>query len=85
MNYHSSTYPTESYQADLEHYLLESALVDNEQLALAKKLQARQEGPLLMVLFQLSFIDLQQFSGLIDWTAKVSTKATLELGTMKSY
>jgi len=74
MNYHSSTYPTESYQADLERHLLDSALVDHEQLALAKKLQARQEGPLLMVLFQLSFIDLHQFSGLLDWTVKTKVK-----------
>lgn len=77
MTYPSSTFtiesPVESNQEALEGYLLESALVDLEQLTLAKKIQARQEGPLLMILLQLSFIDLQQFNRLLDWT--VGTKS----------
>jgi hypothetical protein len=72
MSYPSSTFtidsPVETNQEALEGYLLESALVDLEQLTLAKKIQARQEGPLLMILLQLSFIDLQQFNRLLDWT-----------------
>ncbi|WP_019499823.1 DUF2949 domain-containing protein [Pseudanabaena sp. PCC 6802] len=76
MSYPFSTFtiesPVESTQEALEGYLLESALVDLEQLTLAKKIQARQEGPLLMVLLQLSFIDLQQFNRLLDWN--VSSK-----------
>jgi len=67
MNHSSSTFSAEIQQEELERYLLESALVDQEQLTLAKKIQVRQEGPLLMILFQLSFIDLHQFSGLLDW------------------
>jgi Protein of unknown function (DUF2949) len=60
-----------SNQEELERYLLESATVDQEQLNLAKKLQLKQEGPLLMILLQLSFIDLNQFSGLIDWNSRI--------------
>jgi hypothetical protein len=56
-------------EAELESYLLESALLNQEQLSVAKKMQARHEGPLLMILLQLSFIDLKQFSGLLDWTS----------------
>ena len=54
-------------QSELENYLLASAVVNQEQLSVAKRMQARQEGPLLMILLQLSFIDLKQFSGLLDW------------------
>ena len=68
MSYQSQTYAIASHQEDLEQHLLESLLVDREQLAVAKRWQERQEGPLLMILLQLSFIDLQQFSGLLDWT-----------------
>ena len=68
MSYQSQTYAITSRQEDLERYLLDSSLVDREQLAVAKRWQERQEGPLLMVLLQLSFIDLQQFSGLLDWS-----------------
>ncbi|GEM_PF-1370665 len=68
MRSESAEYFPDSDQQELELYLLESALIDQEQLNLAKKLQARQEGPLLMVLLQLNFIDVNQFSGLIDWT-----------------
>ncbi len=55
------------YQSELENYLLAEAVVNQEQLSVAKRVQARQEGPLLMVLLQLSFIDLKQFSRLLDW------------------
>jgi hypothetical protein len=73
MSYPPSTFaieiPVESNrETALEGYLLDSALVDLEQLTLAKKIQARQEGPLLMILLQLNFIDLQQFNRLLDWT-----------------
>ncbi len=68
MSYQSQTHAIASRQEDLERYLLDSSLVDREQLAVAKRWQERQEGPLLMVLLQLSFIDLQQFSGLLDWS-----------------
>jgi Protein of unknown function (DUF2949) len=68
MNYASATFTIESQQGELERHLLESAFVDCEQLTLAKKIQSRQEGPLLMILLQLSFIDLHQFSSLLDWT-----------------
>jgi len=61
-------------QEELERYLLESATVDQEQLDLAKKVQLKQEGPLLMILLQLSFIDLNQFSGLIDWNSKINSR-----------
>lgn len=67
MRFESAEYFLDSYQQELELYLLESAVIDAEQLNLAKKLQVRQEGPLLMILLQLSFIDVNQFSGLIDW------------------
>lgn len=70
MQSESAEYFPDSDQKELELYLIESALIDQEQLNLAKKMQARQEGPLLMVLLQLSFIDVNQFSGLIDWIPK---------------
>ncbi len=50
----------------LEQYLLDKGIVDNPQLDLAKKLQRRQRGPLLMILLELSFIDLHQLSGLLS-------------------
>lgn len=67
MSYQSHTYAIANRQEELEQYLLACSVVDREQLAVAKRWQERQEGPLLMVLLQLSFIDLQQFSGLLDW------------------
>ncbi|WP_041429924.1 DUF2949 domain-containing protein [Synechococcus sp. PCC 7502] len=70
MRSQSAEYYPDSDQQELELYLIESALINQEQLNLAKKLQARQEGPLLMILLQLNFIDVNQFSGLIDWTPK---------------
>jgi hypothetical protein len=71
-----TSFPIESQQVKLEQYLLESDTVNQEQLTLAKKLQARQEGPLLAILLQLSFINLQQFSGLLDWTVKMRAIAS---------
>ncbi|MEI6429236.1 MAG: DUF2949 domain-containing protein [Pseudanabaena sp. ELA607] len=65
----------DTHQTALEDYLLSTSVVDREQLAVAKKLQQRQEGPLLMVLLQLSFIDLNQFSGLLDWTVRARMDA----------
>jgi hypothetical protein len=50
----------------LEEYLLETGIIDRSQLSLAKKLQHRQQGPLLMILLELSFIDLEQLSRLLD-------------------
>ncbi|AFY71084.1 hypothetical protein Pse7367_2831 [Thalassoporum mexicanum PCC 7367] len=67
MNHNPATFADDKHQPELERYLLESATIDQDQLSLAKKLQAKQEGPLLMILLQLSFIDLQQFSNLLDW------------------
>lgn len=64
----SAEYLPDTNQKELELYLLESQLIDQEQLNLAKKVQARQAGPLLMILLQLNFIDVNQFGGLIDWT-----------------
>jgi len=58
--------PIDQSQSDLESYLLASAVVNQEQLSVAKRMQARQEGPLLMILLQLSFIDLKQFICLLD-------------------
>lgn len=50
----------------LEEYLLQTGIIDRSQLRLAKKLQHRQQGPLLMILLELSFIDLEQLSRLLD-------------------
>lgn len=50
----------------LEQYLLDSGIVNQPQLNLARKLQRRQQGPLLMILLELSFIDLDQLSGLMN-------------------
>jgi Protein of unknown function (DUF2949) len=71
MRFESTEYFPDRHQQELELYLIESDLIDREQLNLAKKLQVRQDGPLLMILLQLNFIDVNQFSGLIDWTPKL--------------
>ncbi|MDX1977591.1 MAG: DUF2949 domain-containing protein [Pseudanabaenaceae cyanobacterium bins.68] len=57
-------------QAELEQYLLDSATINQEQLIVAKRMQQRQHGPLLAVLLQLSFINLNQFGYLLDWSLK---------------
>ncbi len=57
---------------NLEQYLLDTGVIDLSQLNLAKKLQRRQQGPLLMILLELSFIDLEQFSGLMNLKGMLS-------------
>ncbi|MCF2972391.1 DUF2949 domain-containing protein [Synechococcus sp. Nb3U1] len=52
-------------EASLEQQLLAQGIIDQRQLALARKLQQQQMGPLLMILLRLRFIDLDQMSGLI--------------------
>ncbi|MEL7084364.1 MAG: DUF2949 domain-containing protein [Cyanobacteria bacterium P01_A01_bin.3] len=51
----------------LEQYLLSSGYVDDRELSLAKKLQAREQGPLLMILLRLNFIDTDQLAQLWDF------------------
>ncbi len=59
-------------QGILEEYLLNSRIIDREQLDVAKRMQLRQEAPLLMVLYQLSFINIHQFSQILDWLFQTS-------------
>jgi|GEM_PF-6993065 hypothetical protein len=59
-------------QGVLEEYLLNARIIDREQLDVAKRMQLRQEAPLLMVLYQLSFIDIQQFRQILDWLFQTS-------------
>ena len=59
-------------QGILEEYLLNARIIDREQLEVAKRMQLRQEAPLLMVLYQLSFIDIQQFRQILDWLFQTS-------------
>ena len=58
----------DAQQIALERYLLETMTVSAEQLAVARKVQARQQGPLLAILLQLSFIDIDTFARLLDWS-----------------
>ena len=51
----------------LEKHLLSNGYVDDRELSLAKKLQAREQGPLLMVLLRLNFIDTNQLAQLWDF------------------
>ena len=51
----------------LEQYLLETGIIDNGELLLAKKMQRRDQGPLLMVLLRLNFIDVVQLEQLWDF------------------
>ncbi|MFN3361678.1 MAG: DUF2949 domain-containing protein [Pseudanabaenaceae cyanobacterium] len=60
------------HQGKLEEYLLASRIINREQLDVAKRMQIRQEAPLLMVLYQLSFINIQQFSQILDWWLQAS-------------
>ncbi|MCJ2542123.1 DUF2949 domain-containing protein [Thermostichus vulcanus] len=53
-------------ETSLEQQLLAQGIIDQRQLALARKVQRQQMGPLLMILLQLQFIDLDQMSGLIS-------------------
>ncbi|MEN9204121.1 MAG: DUF2949 domain-containing protein [Thermostichus sp. DG_1_6_bins_120] len=50
----------------LEQQLLAKGMVNQRQLALAKKLQQQQVGPLLVILLRLRFIDLDQMRELIS-------------------
>lgn len=52
-------------ETSLEQQLLAQGIIDQRQLALARKLQQQEMGPLLMILLRLRFIDLDQMSGLI--------------------
>jgi hypothetical protein len=49
----------------LEQYLIDTGMVSMEQLLLAKKVQQQQQGPLMMILLRLCFIDLDQMNGLM--------------------
>jgi Protein of unknown function (DUF2949) len=55
-------------QASFEKYLLDTQIVSDRQLALAKKFQQIKQGPLPILLWQLSFITLYQLGALMDWT-----------------
>ncbi len=57
----------------LEQYLLDSGIISSAQLTVAKKLQHSQKGPLLMILLELSFIDLHQLGGLMSLYGTAST------------
>lgn len=50
----------------LEQQLLAKGMVNQRQLALAKKLQQQQVGPLLVILLRLRLIDLDQMRELIS-------------------
>lgn len=58
---------TQKVSKTLEQHLLESGYVDDRELHLAKKLQAREQGPLLMILLRLNFIDTAQLAQLWDF------------------
>lgn len=51
----------------LEQHLLTGGYVDARELSLAKKLQVREQGPLLMILLRLNFIDTNQLAQLWDF------------------
>lgn len=59
-------------QRQLESYLLNNDIVSSRQLELAKKFQKAKQGPLLILLWQLSFITLTQLSALLDWSSQIS-------------
>lgn len=63
---------TDPVQNKLERYLLDSEIVSLKQLNLAKKFQKMRQGPLLILLWQMSFISLKQFGALIDWSGQAS-------------
>ncbi|MEO1131192.1 MAG: DUF2949 domain-containing protein [Cyanobacteria bacterium J06639_1] len=50
----------------LEQYLLDRGIVDDRELRVAKKIQANEQGPLLMILLRLNLIDVNQLSNLWD-------------------
>ncbi len=49
----------------LDHYLLDNGILNPQELALAKKLQQQQRGPLPMILLRLRLIDLEQLTQLM--------------------
>ena len=59
--------PTQPNPETLEQHLLTSGYVDDRELSLAKKLQAREQGPLLMILLRLNFISTSQLDQLWDF------------------
>lgn len=59
---------SDSVQNKLERYLLDSEIVSLKQLDVAKKFQRLKQGPLLILLWQMSFISLKQFGALMDWS-----------------
>lgn len=60
-----------TFQSNFEKYLLDTETVSVRQLALAKKLQRTKQGPLPILLWQLSFITLIQLGNLMDWHPQV--------------
>ena len=56
-----------SVKVALEQYLLDREIVTEGELMLAKKLQRREQGPLLMILLRLNFIDMSQLEQLWDF------------------
>lgn len=63
---------SDSVQNKLERYLLDSEIVSLKQLDVAKKFQRLKQGPLLILLWQMSFISLKQFGALMDWSGQAS-------------
>ncbi|BAC91322.1 gsr3381 [Gloeobacter violaceus PCC 7421] len=61
-----------SEQKELERYLLNNGIVNRRELELAKKVQRAQQGPLPILLWQLSFITLVQLGALLDWSGQLS-------------
>ncbi|AGY56615.1 DUF2949 domain-containing protein [Gloeobacter kilaueensis] len=58
-------------QRTLETYLLSSGIVNRRELELAKKVQRSRQGPLLILLWQLSFISLGELGALLDWNSRI--------------
>ncbi|MEM6445937.1 MAG: DUF2949 domain-containing protein [Cyanobacteria bacterium J06642_2] len=65
----SPDFPTRT----LEQYLLDRGILDDRELRVAKKIQEREQGPLLMVLLRLNLIDVDQLSNLWDIEAAAWT------------
>jgi len=57
-----------SAQRSLEHYLLARGIVSRRQLEVAKKIQRSNHGPLPILLWQMSFISINQLGTLLDWS-----------------
>lgn len=64
---------SESPTPVLEQYLLDRGIIDARELHVAKKIQAREQGPLLMILLRLNLIDMNQLSNLWDIEAAAWT------------